>query len=500
MNGKYIIALDQGTTSSRALIFDKKGNIKGISSRPFNQIYPMPGWVEHKPSDILQSQLGAMEDVLRAGDVKPSEICCIGIANQRETVLLWDRNTGKPVSNAIVWQCRRTAPICRKLIEDGYDDIIRKKTGLVTDAYFSATKIKWILDNIDGVKEKTIKGEIVAGTVDTWLLWNLTGGRVFATDYTNASRTMLFNIRRLEWDADLLEIMGIPETMLPKVLPSAGFFGETDEKFLGRRIPITGIAGDQQSSLFGQACFIPGSTKNTYGTGCFILMNTGCEPFESRNRLLTTIAWNIGGKTQYALEGSIFIAGAAIQWIRDELGMIDSAEQSNMLAESVTDTDGVYIVPAFTGLGAPYWDMYARGTIVGITRGTRKEHIVRAVLESIAYQSRDVIEAMAADSALPLKEIKADGGASNNNFLMQFQADILGVSVKRPKVTEITAFGAACLAGVGAGIWRDVEEIAEKGKANVDRVFKPGMDNAQRESKYADWKRAVERSMNWERK
>ncbi len=496
---QYIIALDQGTTSSRAVVFDTGGTLVGIKNRPFKQIFPMPGWVEHDPEDILQSQIGAMEDVLRAENIRPEDIRCIGIANQRETVILWDKDSGKPVYNAIVWQCRRTAPICQKLIEDGYQDMIREKTGLVADAYFSASKIKWILDNVGGARAKAEKGKLLAGTVDTWLLWNLTGGKVHATDYTNASRTMLFNIRKLAWDSELLDLMGIPEALLPKVMPSSGFFGETDKDYLGFRIPVTGMAGDQQSSLFGQACFTPGSVKNTYGTGCFILMNTGSTPFNSKNKLLATIAWNIGGKTEYALEGSIFNTGSAIQWLRDELGIIDSAPQANEMAESVPDTGGVYAVPAFTGLGAPYWDMYARGTIAGITRGTRREHIVRAVLESIAYHSRDVIEAMAADSRLALSEIRADGGASNSNFLMQFQADILGVSVRRPKVTEITALGAAYLAGIGAGIWSGMDEVAAKARANVERIFSPVMDMGQREQKYAIWKKAVLRSMDWEK-
>lgn len=495
MDKKYIVSLDQGTTSSRAVIFDKNGNMVGMKSRKFKQIFPNPGWVEHDPQEILDSQLGALEDVLQSKNINIGEIICIGITNQRETVVVWDKGTGKPIYNAIVWQCRRTSSICQQLKDRGFQDQIQEKTGLLLDSYFSGTKIKWILDNIDGAREKAEKGELLAGTIDTWLIWNLTGGRVHVTDYSNASRTMLFNIHMLEWDRDLLRELDIPAQLLPKVVPSSGLIGETDEKLLGASIPVTGTAGDQNAALFGQACYTQGSAKNTYGTGCFILMNTGKKPFKSRNNLLTTIAWNIGDGVEYALEGSIFNAGSAIDWLCNGLGLIENPQQGNKLAESVPDTSGVYMVPAFTGLGAPYWDMYARGTILGLTRGTRKEHIIRATLEAIAYQSRDVFEAMCADSEIELKELKVDGGASNSDFLMQFQADILGIPVIRPRVNETTALGAAFLAGLGVGIWSGKEEIASIWSA--DRLFTPNMEEALREHKYAEWKRAVGRSMHW---
>lgn len=497
MAGRFIVSLDQGTTSSRAVVFDRdRGGVRVMKSREFRQIYPRPGWVEHDPEEIWSSQLAALKDALATGGVSAADIACIGIANQRETVVVWDRETGRPVHNAVVWQCRRTADICNRLKFDGYDEIIQEKTGLIIDAYFSGTKIKWILDNVGGARERAGSGKLLAGTVDTWLIWKLTGGRLHVTDYSNASRTMLFNIHTLEWDGELLERLGIPACMLPEVVPSSGFIGETDAEILGAAIPISGIAGDQQAALFGQACFEEGSAKNTYGTGCFILMNTGCTAVRSKKRLLTTIAWSIDGKTEYALEGSVFNAGSAIQWLRDELKIIDSAPQSDILAQSVPDTGGVYVVPAFTGLGAPHWDMYARGAILGITRGTKREHIVRAVLESIAYQSRDVFEAMKADSGVCLKELKVDGGASVSAFLMQFQADIMNVEVKRPGITETTALGAAYLAGLGMGMWGSREEIAREWV--LDRAFMPSMSEEAAGKRYKDWKRAVERSMKWD--
>lgn len=497
MMGRLIIALDQGTTSSRAVVFDREtGLIRAIKSREFKQIYPRSGWVEQDPEEIWNSQLGALRDVITESGIAVSDVACIGIANQRETVIVWDKKTGIPIYNAIVWQCRRTADICNHLKFDGYDEIIQDKTGLVIDAYFSGTKIKWLLDNVEGAREKAKAGELLAGTVDSWLVWKLTGGRLHVTDYSNASRTMLFNIHSLDWDDSLLDRLEIPGCMLPKVVPSSGFIGETADEIFGSPVPISGIAGDQQAALFGQACFETGSVKNTYGTGCFILMNTGSLTVKSKKRLLSTIAWYIDGKVEYALEGSVFNAGSAIQWLRDELRLIDNAAQSGKMAASVPDTGGVYVVPAFTGLGAPYWDMYARGTILGITRGTKSEHIIRAVLESIAYQSRDVFEAMKADSGVEIKELKVDGGASASPFLMQFQADIMNMEVKRPRITETTALGAAYLAGLGLGIWSSREEIAREWI--LDRTFKPSMNEDAVKKGYYDWKRAVERSMKWD--
>ena len=492
-----IIALDQGTTSSRAVIFHKEGSrIIGIKNKQFTQVYPKPGWVEHDPMEIWSSQLEVLKDVVRESGISIEEIACIGITNQRETVVVWDKNTGKPIYNAIVWQCRRTADICNRLKFNGLDEIISDKTGLVIDAYFTGTKINWILDNVEGARAKAVNGELLAGTIDTWLVWNLTGGRLHVTDYSNASRTMLFNIKNLEWDEELLKELDIPRCMLPLVVPSSGFIGETSEDVVGMRIPISGIAGDQQAALFGQACFESGMAKNTYGTGCFILMNTGSTPVKSKSRLLTTIAWVIGDKAEYALEGSVFNAGSAIQWMRDEVGLVESAAQSDIDAEKVQDTGGVYVVPAFTGLGAPYWDMYARGIIIGLTRGTKREHIIRAVLEAIAYQSRDVFEAMKSDSGVALKELKVDGGASVSPFLMQFQADIMNIEVKRPRITETTALGAAYLAGLGLGLWNDRNEISKEWV--LDRTYIPSMDQQTVKYKYSGWKRAVERSMKWD--
>lgn len=494
---KYIIALDQGTTSSRAVIFNHNADIISVKSKALTQIYCKPGWVEHNPVEIWEGQLEVLKAAIKEADISLDEIACIGITNQRETVVAWNKNTGKPICNAIVWQCRRTSDICTQLKDKGLQDTIGQKTGLIIDAYFSGTKIKWILDNIAGAREMANRGELLVGTIDTWLIWNLTGGKAHVTDYSNVSRTMLFNIHDLMWDNQLLDELGIPSNILPSVVPSSGFISNTCEKIIGAEIPISGVAGDQQAALFGQACFQEGTAKNTYGTGCFILMNTGKTPIKSKNSLLTTIAWGIDNEVEYALEGSVFNAGSSIQWLRDELKLIESAPQSDIDAEKVPDTGGVYVVPAFTGLGAPYWDMYARGTIVGITRGTKREHIIRATLESIAYQSMDVFRAMEADSGIKLKVLKADGGASVSPFLMQFQADILGVTVMRPKITEVTALGAAYLAGLGVGFWKGKEEIEQKW--TLDKLFEPKMDSATRDFKYEGWKRAVERSMGWER-
>lgn len=488
--------MDQGTTSSRAIIFNYDGQILGSISQEFEQIYPKAGWVEHNPTDIWNTQLQVTRDILKKTGIRSEEIAAIGITNQRETTLVWDRETGKPVYNAVVWQCRRTASICDELKARGWVDKIRQKTGLVIDAYFSGTKIKWILDNVEGVRERAEKGELLFGNVDTWLIWNLTKGKVHVTDYSNASRTMLFNIHNLDWDEEILTELNIPRSMLPTVKPSSHIYGYTDPTIIGAEIPIAGIAGDQQAALFGQACFQPGMAKNTYGTGCFMLMNTGEKAVPSQNGLLTTIAWGVNGKVEYALEGSIFIAGAVVQWLRDELKIIDNAPQSEDYATKVNDTNGVYLVPAFVGLGAPYWDMYARGAIVGLTRGAKKEHIIRAALEAIAYQTRDVLEAMEKDSGIKLSTLKVDGGAVKNNFLMQFQGDILGVPVERPVVNETTALGAAYLAGLAVGYWPSKEEIA--GKWAVDRKFQPEMGTEEREKLFAGWKKAVERALKWE--
>ncbi len=493
---KYIMAMDQGTTSSRAIIFDHDGQILGSMNQEFEQLYPKASWVEHNPANIWNTQLQVAKGVLEKTGVGPEEIAAIGITNQRETTLVWDRETGEPVYNAVVWQCRRTAPICDELKAEGWVDKIRDKTGLVIDAYFSGTKIKWILDHVEGARERAEKGELLFGNVDTWLIWNLTKGKVHVTDYSNASRTMLFNIHSLDWDEEILTELNIPRSMLPMVKPSSHIYGYTDPSIFGVEIPIAGIAGDQQAALFGQACYQPGMAKNTYGTGCFMLMNTGENAVPSQNGLLTTIAWGVDGKIEYALEGSIFIAGAVVQWLRDELKIIDNAPQSEDYATMVNDTNGVYLVPAFVGLGAPYWDMYARGAIVGLTRGAKKEHIIRAALEAIAYQTRDVLEAMEKDSGIKLSTLKVDGGAVKNNFLMQFQADILGVPVERPVVSETTALGAAYLAGLAVGYWSSKEEIAEKWA--IDRKFQPEMGLEEKEKLFAGWKKAVERALKWE--
>ena len=496
MNKRYIMALDQGTTSSRAILFDKEGNVVAASQKEFTQIYPKSGWVEHNPMEIWGSQSGVMREVLETNYIRPEEICAIGITNQRETTIVWEKSTGKPVYNAIVWQCRRTSEICDELKEKGYDKLIKDKTGLILDAYFSATKIKWILDNVEGAREKAENGELLFGTVDTWLIWNLTRGKVHVTDYSNAARTMLYNIKELKWDDEILEILDIPKSMLPDVKPSSYGYGHTDEGMLsGAQIPIAGCAGDQQAALFGQTCFEEGSAKNTYGTGCFMLMNTGENIVESKHGLLTTIAWGVDGKVEYALEGSIFIGGASIQWLRDELRVLYDAKQSEFYANSVKDTNGVYVVPAFAGLGAPYWDMYARGAIMGLTRGANRAHLVRATLESIAYQVKDVLNAMQEDSGLKLKDLRVDGGASSNNFLMQFQSDILDVNIDRPKVVETTALGAAYLAGLAVEFYNNKDEI--KKSWIIDREFIPNMSDDKRNLLYKGWKKAVSRSLLW---
>lgn len=494
---KYILSFDAGTTSSRAIIFNKKGEIIKVAQKEFKQIYPKPGWVEHDPMEIWGSQSGVAREVLEMAGIRPSEIAGIGITNQRETTVVWDKNTGKPVYNAIVWQCRRTAKYCDNLKEEGWTEKIRDKTGLVIDAYFSATKIAWILDNVEGARKKAENGELLFGTIDTWLIWNLTRGKVHVTDYSNASRTMLFNIKDLKWDDEILERLNIPKSMFPEVKNSSEVYGYTDEQtYGGAKIPISGIAGDQQAALFGQGCFYPGMVKNTYGTGCFVLMNTGDKMIKSNNGLLTTIAWGLDGKISYALEGSVFVAGAAIQWLRDELKLVYDSPQSEYYAEKAEDTGGVYVVPAFTGLGAPYWDMYARGGIFGLTRGTKREHLVRATLESLAYQSKDVIEAMKEDAGIPLANLRVDGGASANNFLMQFQADMLDTEIHRPKTLETTALGAAYLAGLAVGYWKDLDEIYDE--IRIDKVFVSEMPEEVRNKNYKYWKKAVERTMGWE--
>lgn len=496
MTKNYVLALDQGTTSSRAILFDRSGTPVCVAQKGVTQFYPKAGWVEHDPMEIWGTQSGVANEVLEKASVRPEEIIAMGITNQRETAIVWEKATGKPVYKAIVWQCRRTAGICDELKARGLEPYIRENTGLVVDAYFSGTKVKWILDHVAGARERAERGELLFGNVDTWLIWNLTRGHVHATDYTNASRTMLFNIKTLEWDPKILSELGIPAAMLPQVKPSSHVYGHTDPQiFGGAAIAIAGDAGDQHAALFGHACFADGMAKNTYGTGCFMLMNTGERPVPSRNGLVTTIAWGVDGKIEYALEGSIFVAGAAIQWLRDELKLIDNAAQSEGLAMAVPDTNGVYFVPAFVGLGAPYWDMYARGIIVGLTRGANRNHIVRAALESIAYKTRDVLQAMQDDSGITLKALKVDGGAVANNFLMQFQADILGVPVHRPQVTETTALGAAFLAGLAVGFWKNKAEIAETW--HVDRTFAPSMSAADRDKAYAGWRKAVDRSRGW---
>ncbi len=492
----YILALDQGTTSSRAILFDRRARIVSVAQREFRQIYPQPGWVEHDPLEIWESQLAVAREALAAAGIAAPQIAAVGITNQRETTILWDRATGKPVHNAIVWQCRRSAALCEALKAGGRERLVRERTGLVIDAYFSGTKIQWLLETVPGLRARAERGEVCFGTVDSWLVFKLSGGRAWVTDYSNASRTMMFNIHTLAWDPDLCATLGVPPAMLPEVRPSSQVYARTAAELLGTEVPIAGIAGDQQASLFGQACFRPGMAKNTYGTGCFLLVHTGERPVPSETGLLTTIAASpTEGRPEYALEGSIFITGAAIQWLRDGLQVIAHAADSEQIAASVPDTGGVYFVPAFVGLGAPHWDMYARGTILGITRGTTRAHIVRAALEAIAYQSREVLGAAMADAGLALEELRVDGGATANNLLMQFQADILGTPVVRPVVKETTALGAAYLAGLAVGYWKSREEI-EKNWV-VEQRFLPDMDAKRREHLYANWRRAVSRAAGW---
>ena len=497
MKDKYILSLDQGTTSSRAILFNHDGKIVSAAQKEITQIYPKAGWVEHDAMEIWGTQIGVAREVIETVGIRPEAIAAIGITNQRETTVIWDKITGKPVCNAIVWQCKRTADMCSELKEKSIEPYVKANTGLVIDAYFSATKIKWILDNIEGARQKAEAGELLFGNIDTWLIWNLTRGKVHVTDYSNASRTMLFNIKELKWDEKLLEELDIPASILPKVMPSSKIYGYTDESvFGGTLIPIAGAAGDQQAALFGQACYQPGMAKNTYGTGCFMLMNTGSEMILSKHGLLTTIAWSVDNKLEYALEGSIFMGGATIQWLRDELRLIDEAADSEYYAAKVKDSNGVFVVPAFVGMGAPYWDMYARGTILGLTRGANRYHIIRAALESIAYQTRDVLEAMQQDSGIDLKELKVDGGAVANNFLMQFQSDILGVPVSRPEITETTALGAAFLAGLAVGFWNSKQELSDKW--SLSRSFAPEMETDSRNKLYKNWQKAVSRALDWE--
>lgn len=492
---KYVMALDAGTTSNRCILFNEKGEICSMAQKEFTQYFPKPGWVEHDPGEIWSTQLAVARQAMNEIHASASDIAAIGITNQRETAIVWDKNTGKPVYNAIVWQCRRTSEYCDSLKEKGLTEMFQKKTGLVIDAYFSGTKVKWILDHVEGARERANRGELLFGTVETWLIWKLTKGAVHVTDYSNASRTMLFNINTLKWDDEILKELDIPKSMLPQAKPSSEIYGETDHSFFGGRIPIAGAAGDQQAALFGQTCFEKGEAKNTYGTGCFLLMNTGETPVFSKNGLVTTIAWGIDGTVHYALEGSVFVAGAAIQWLRDELRLIDSASDTEYLAQKVEDSNGCYVVPAFTGLGAPYWDQYARGTIVGLTRGVNKDHIIRATLESLAYQVNDVLEAMKADSGILLSALKVDGGASANNFLMQAQADVSQAPVHRPNCVETTAMGAAYLAGLAVGYWKDKEDV--KKNWTIDRIFQPQIAKETRQKMLSGWKKAVRYAHGW---
>ena len=492
---KYVMALDAGTTSNRCILFNEKGEICSMAQKEFTQYFPKPGWVEHDPGEIWSTQLAVARQAMNEIHASASDIAAIGITNQRETAIVWDKNTGKPVYNAIVWQCRRTSEYCDSLKEKGLTEMFQKKTGLVIDAYFSGTKVKWILDHVEGARERANRGELLFGTVETWLIWKLTKGAVHVTDYSNASRTMLFNINTLKWDDEILKELDIPKSMLPQAKPSSEIYGETDPSFFGGRIPIAGAAGDQQAALFGQTCFEKGEAKNTYGTGCFLLMNTGETPVFSKNGLVTTIAWGIDGTVHYALEGSVFVAGAAIQWLRDELRLIDSASDTEYLAQKVEDSNGCYVVPAFTGLGAPYWDQYARGTIVGLTRGVNKDHIIRATLESLAYQVNDVLEAMKADSGILLSALKVDGGASANNFLMQAQAGVSQAPVHRPNCVETTAMGAAYLAGLAVGYWKDKEDV--KKNWTIDRIFQPQIAKETRQKMLSGWKKAVRYAHGW---
>lgn len=492
---KFILSIDQGTTSSRAIVFDHAGKMAGVAQKEFTQIFPKPGWVEHDPMEIWESQLSVLKEALSNAGVQASELAAIGITNQRETAVVWDRISGEPICNAIVWQDRRTASFCDELKSRGLDEMIRDKTGLVIDAYFSATKWRWILENVPGARERAEQGELAIGTIDSWLIWKLTGGRVHVTDVTNASRTMLYNIHSLEWDSEMLELFGIPRDVLPAVRSSSEVYGEVSPEFLPSPVPIAGIAGDQQAATFGQMCLSPGSVKNTYGTGCFMLYNTGEKPVKSENSLITTIAWQINGKTIYALEGSIFIAGAVVQWLRDGLGLIKSSSDIEELAESVEDNGGVYFVPAFTGLGAPYWDPYARGMIAGLTRGVTSGHIARAALESIAFQVKDVMSAMEDDAGIKIKELKVDGGAVVNNLLMQFQADLIDIPVIRPECTETTALGAAYLAGLAVGFWQNIEEIEAQWSA--ERSFSSSIGKEEQSELMSGWEKAVGRSRSW---
>lgn len=491
-----VLALDQGTTSSRSILWNQAGEIVSSAALEFAQHYPRPGWVEHDPEEIWTSQLATAKAALAQARIEPGDVRAIGITNQRETTVLWEKATGRPVANAIVWQCRRSAEMCEVLKRDGLESLFRERTGLTIDAYFSGTKVRWLLDEIPGLRARARRGEVLMGTVDSWLLYRLTGGRVHATDYSNASRTLLYNIHRLDWDDEILALLDVPRAMLPEVRPSCGVFGETDPSIFGAAIPIAGIAGDQQAALFGQTCFETGSAKNTYGTGCFVLVNTGTEARRSASGLLTTIAWGIDGKVEYALEGSVFIAGAAVQWLRDGLGIIRDAAETQALALEAKDNGGVYFVPAFVGMGAPYWDPFARGTILGLTRGTTRAHLVRATLESIAYQTRDVIESMERDAGVSVPELRADGGATANGFLMQFQADVLGRPVVRAAVAETTALGAAFLAGLATGVWSGRGDLL--GRIRAGDRFEPDMDPGERERLFARWKRAVERAAGWE--
>ena len=489
------MALDAGTTSNRCILFDREGQIRSVAQLEFEQIYPKPGWVEHDPREIWASMLSAATMAMARAGARSQDIEAIGITNQRETTIVWDRETGEPVYNAIVWQCRRTSEYCDGLAERGLTETIREKTGLVIDAYFSATKLRWILENVPGARERAERGELLFGTVDTWLMWKLTGGKVHATDYSNASRTMMFNINTLDWDDEILEILGIPRCMLPEVKPSSGLFGCTEEEAIGRGIPITGAAGDQQAALFGQTCYAPGEAKNTYGTGCFLLMNTGDKPVFSEHGLVTTVAWGLNGEVRYALEGSIFVGGAAVQWLRDELKLVERSSDTEAAALRVSDTNGCYVVPAFTGLGAPHWDQYARGTIVGLTRGCGRDHIIRATLDSIAYQVCDVIRAMEADTGMKLSSLKVDGGAAANGYLLQTQSDLLDAEVLRPECLESTAMGAAYLAGLATGYWKDVDEVRAVWK--ISRSFTPQIEAQKREEMLRGWERAVRCAYGW---
>ncbi len=497
MGKRYVLALDQGTTSSRAIIFADTSEIVAVAQKEFTQLFPKPGWVEHNADEIWSTQLGTAAEAIAKAGLAVSDISAIGITNQRETTVVWDKKTGKPIYNAIVWQSRQTMDICEELKAAGHDAMVREKTGLVIDAYFSGTKIKWILDHVEGAREKAEAGDLLFGTIDTWLIWKLTNGKVHVTDYSNASRTMIYNIRELKWDEELLSMLGIPASMLPEVRPSSEVYGKTCATvFMGGEIPIAGAAGDQQSALFGQTCFKAGMAKNTYGTGCFMLMTTGSECYTSKNGLVTTIAWGIDGKVEYALEGSIFVAGAAVQWLRDGLKMVEAAPDTEYYAHKVSGAEGVYVVPAFVGMGAPYWDMKARGAMFGLTRGTTKSHIIRATLDSMCYQTKDVLDAMQADSGIELQALKVDGGAVANNLMMQFQSDILGVPVDRPQVTETTALGAAYLAGLAVGVWKSKEDLVSNWK--LDRRFEASMSVDERDKLYAGWQKAVKRSLDWE--